>query len=295
MATVQTELLKLSQRVDPRAGATQQVFQDSSAAVAITNATNTTPIVLTAANHGRVSGDLVYVTGVGGNTAANNTLGNPFWVVTVTDANTLSLNGSIGNAGYTLGGTLTGALIGSVDGNRFTRQRLLDIYNDARIVVAQTGMKVYGRKWAGKELSGAVQVTTTFQFTAGVGQKISGYLDGILLYDTNKNEISIVEVADIPFLRTLESSSLRFVIDTGQTVQSISGNTFIPDASTYTLWYYGIPVFTLSDVLGGVTTETLNDAALYILLEIAEAIANEVGTAELNALARKLFEISEAQ
>lgn len=67
---------------------------------AITGATNTSPIVITSANHGLTTGQRVTISGVGGNTNANGT-----FTITRVDANTFSLNGSAGNAGYTTGGT----------------------------------------------------------------------------------------------------------------------------------------------------------------------------------------------
>lgn len=67
----------------------------------ITGATKTTPIVITSQNvHGLVSGNQVTIAGVGGNTNAN---GN--WTITVTSTTQFSLNGSVGNANYTSGGT----------------------------------------------------------------------------------------------------------------------------------------------------------------------------------------------
>ena len=69
---------------------------------AITGATNATPIVVTAANHGLITGDVVVVSGALGNTAANGT-----FTVTVADANTFSLNGSTGNGAYTGGGAFS--------------------------------------------------------------------------------------------------------------------------------------------------------------------------------------------
>src|SRR5574344_739128 len=69
--------------------------------VNITAASNATPIVITATAHGFNTGDKVYITGVGGNTAANGT-----WVVTRLTADTFSLNGSAGNGTYTSGGTV---------------------------------------------------------------------------------------------------------------------------------------------------------------------------------------------
>jgi hypothetical protein len=72
----------------------------------ITAATNVSPIVITAASHGLATGDMVNITGVLGNTAANGA-----WFVTVTDANTFSLIGSTGNGAWTSGGTINKAAV----------------------------------------------------------------------------------------------------------------------------------------------------------------------------------------
>lgn len=66
----------------------------------ISNATNASPIVVTSTAHGLVTGTVVKVDGVGGNTSANNT-----WVITVVNANTFSLNDSHGTDDYNGGGT----------------------------------------------------------------------------------------------------------------------------------------------------------------------------------------------
>ncbi len=66
----------------------------------ITGATVASPIVITIAAHGFTTGDLVIITGVLGNTAANGT-----WPVVVVTQNTFSLTGSTGTLAYTSGGT----------------------------------------------------------------------------------------------------------------------------------------------------------------------------------------------
>lgn len=68
----------------------------------ITNASNTTPIVITVANHGLTTGDVVSITDVLGNTGANGV-----FIIVVLDANTLFLIGSIGSNNYISGGILT--------------------------------------------------------------------------------------------------------------------------------------------------------------------------------------------
>jgi len=67
--------------------------------LAITDATNATPIVLTTAAHGYSANDTIYVYGVGGNTAADG-----LWRITVPLTTTIGLVGSTGNAAYTSGG-----------------------------------------------------------------------------------------------------------------------------------------------------------------------------------------------
>jgi len=74
------------------------------ASAAITNATNTTPIQITSNGHRLQTGNLVVVSNVGGNTAANNTVTNPIWSITRVDANNFTLDGSSGNFAYTSGG-----------------------------------------------------------------------------------------------------------------------------------------------------------------------------------------------
>jgi hypothetical protein len=66
----------------------------------VSNATNASPIVITTTTNNNFStGQVVFISGVQGNTAANGT-----WTITVTSATTFSLNGSTGNAPYTSGG-----------------------------------------------------------------------------------------------------------------------------------------------------------------------------------------------
>jgi hypothetical protein len=68
---------------------------------AVTAATNATPIVLSVASSGYVQGDIVLVSGVGGNTNANGV-----YVVSAADATTVTLQESVGNGAYTAGGTV---------------------------------------------------------------------------------------------------------------------------------------------------------------------------------------------
>lgn len=83
-------------------------FKDSGV---VSGATNASPIVITDTAHGLQTGNIITVTGVLGNTAANGT-----FLVTRVDADTFSLQGSTGNGSYTSGGTwnLTGVYEASI-------------------------------------------------------------------------------------------------------------------------------------------------------------------------------------
>lgn len=78
-----------------------------SAVKAITGATNATPIAITCTGHGLSTGDLVAIVQVGGNTAANGK-----FAVTVSDANTFTLQdiatgaNIAGSGAYTSGGLM---------------------------------------------------------------------------------------------------------------------------------------------------------------------------------------------
>ena len=92
----------------------------------INNATNATPIVITATAHGYLTGDKVYIKDVGGNTAANGL----FTVTRVTD-DTFSLDSSAGNGAYTSGGT---AIIYPVaDDNLVSKQYTSDAIDTAQV------------------------------------------------------------------------------------------------------------------------------------------------------------------
>lgn len=78
---------------------------------AISSSTNATPIAITSTAHGYSNGDTVVITGHSTNTNANGT-----WEITVTGANTFTLDGSVGNG--------TGGATGTVRLRNNTRIKL---------------------------------------------------------------------------------------------------------------------------------------------------------------------------
>ena len=101
----------------PIANGTAALQQSGSISGTTGNTIN--PIVITSDAHGLVTGQLVTISGVGGNTNANGT-----FVVTVIDVNTFSISAT-GNGSYTSGGTwnvtgLYSAAIAATELNGYT-------------------------------------------------------------------------------------------------------------------------------------------------------------------------------
>jgi len=101
----------------------------SDAAKVITGATNATPIVVTINSHGYENGDTVFITVVGGNTAANgyriakNVAANTFELTDLAGVNVA------GNGAYTTGGTATRYF----GGGRFQTLAVGDSFTDYKI------------------------------------------------------------------------------------------------------------------------------------------------------------------
>jgi hypothetical protein len=85
-------------------GALLDLTQADTACKQITGATNATPIAITATSHGFTNGDIVYISGIGGNLAANG-----LWLVAGQTTNAFNItdlagNNVVGSAAYTSGG-----------------------------------------------------------------------------------------------------------------------------------------------------------------------------------------------
>jgi hypothetical protein len=167
--------------------------------------------------------------------------------------------------------------IGTTAGNRFTAQRLLDIYNEARMAMASAIRISMPPEKRAAVVPGNIVRITNLTFASGVAAVPAGCIDPIAMQDSTGSDISIVGANLIPLLSRNESATVRFVAWEGTNFKAPPGSAFIPDAATYRLWYYGVSNFTLANVTGGVVTETYNDDLLPRLLNIAARIANVQG------------------
>jgi hypothetical protein len=301
MATVQKQLLSLALRVDNQTKRGQK-FQDATAQLTIINASNASPIVITAStDHGMQTGNQCYITAVGGNTAANNSGANPNWIITKVNATQFSLDGSTGNGLYTSGGYCYPGLIAAIDGARFPRQRLADIYNDARLALFQ-GLSLLNDEpeYLSKLVDTIVRTASVTMTLAGstlTGPFPSDYIEGIEAYDASSNPIEIlpaeligeVLIGDNPHL--LQSTTNRFIFEQNAQFVTYNTGTAWPATEVITVRYYGVSTFTLADVLGNSVTETFSRKFEPIIITLAEAIANGMSQVEAIGLAKSLISI----
>ena len=294
MPTIDVILNRLASRVDPRTKSAQQTFNDATAAIAVTATANQGGLVkiTTASAHGMRTGCECYIVGVTGTTEANNSLANLCWVVTVLTATTFTIPVTYAHA-WASAGTVTPARIGSSRGNVFEPQQLLNIWNQARFAAFGALRAKYGndKRTLQREV-GALLTSVTVTFTGATpasGTKPIGYCDFVSLSD-GSGTIHLVGADRIQAIlenrpNYVQSSTNRQVFEVGTVFQHsatfVTGNT--------TLRYLGITDFTLTNVLSGTSSESFNESYLNTILELSEAIAQEMGGNDLGALAKKLL------
>lgn len=177
--------------------------------------------------------------------------------------------------------------IGTADG-KFTAQRQLDIYNDARMVAAYVISYKKGLRERQEASNNTIRKTDA-TFATGVLAKPTGYIYAKSLLDVNGKVISILPVDQIPYTKRLDSLNNPVVYEETANFRSENGATYIPDAATYVLRYIGITPFILTDVTGQATTETFSPFYEPFLIQIAVAIAQQQGQVKALALAEQLL------
>ena len=180
------------------------------------------------------------------------------------------------------------ATIGTTDGDKFPAQSLLNFYNDARMVAAFVISYKKGLRERQEAANNTIR-NTAATFSAGVLTKPTGHVYTKSLLDATGKVITILPVDQIPYTKRLDSVVNPIVYEEQTVFRSENGNTYIPDGNTYVHRYIGINVFTLSDVTGGVTTETFSSFYEPILIQLAVAFSEMQGQAKVMALAEQLI------
>jgi hypothetical protein len=302
MSTVQSVFGRFLNVADPIVKGTSatfagQKFKVASEGIAITSvATDSGVVKITAANHGLSDNMRVTIYGATGDYAAsvNNTLANPTWTVSDSVTNSFNLTGST-YAGAVTTGTIVPAMAGSVDGARFNRSRQLDIYNEARIVLFNVLRETKDPKDFGRCVSGTfTSATITFSASGSyvVATKPTGYIELVSMIDASSVPIYVIEDKRMEELR---GGNPDFVVSASNLYAFETGTQFkIPSASlgagAGTIDYYGITAWTwFTDIFPNTTVELFSPDLEPILIEIACAIADEQGNANVNALAKMLL------
>jgi len=169
------------------------------------------------------------------------------------------------------GQDFTLATIGVKNGERFSKQRLLDIYNEARKIFAEAIMLQWPRVRRTMSVFGTIN-TANVTFANGQATIPDGYTLGLMLVDQNNREIEIAAAEQKPLLKEFDAVDNPIVYEEGTVLRSENGSAFVPDGQ-YKLTYYGIQDFTLADVTGGTTKETFNESLQPHILDAAVALA----------------------
>lgn len=191
------------------------------------------------------------------------------------------------------------AAIGVTDGDRFTAQRLLDCYNQARFALFNALYNSLPSSEVSKKVSATFQsasITWTYSSPDTTAPKPTGFLKlgalaiagGVRAIVLPDNLIGEVRAAVNPHLtQSATTNVLAFENTTNFLAPSVDVH------GTGKIDYFGISNFALSDVTGGSTVEVFSTELEPLLIELASAICNEQGSAEVNALAKKLSAIQQ--
>ncbi len=183
---------------------------------------------------------------------------------------------------------ITSANVGSVDGARFSKSRLLDIYNQARIILSNVIQQKLDPVYRREAVANNILTVSSLTFSGGVATKPAGYVSTFLLRSAAGQIITVLPFALAYATRHRDGINNPLVYEKGTTLASENGNTYIPNASTYIIDYFGVSYFTLTDITGGTVPETFNQIWEPVLLELAQRISLEQGLTDINALADSL-------
>jgi hypothetical protein len=306
MSTVQSVFGKFLNRVDPVAKGTSvtvagQKFKTASEGIAIVSvATDGGVIKVTATNHGLPNGTYVTIVGASGTYAAsvNNTASNPAWIINDVVTDSFNLIGSTYTGAVTTG-TIVPTMVGSVDGASKTRQRLLDIYNEARMVLFNILSETKTPFELDKLVCGTFTSTTAtiaaYSAPYRIIAKPSGFLKLINLVDGAATPLridvlpsSLLEDVRTSVTSTYTSSATNLLAFEVGANWCIFGNFGTTPASVD---YYGMTSWTwITDIYPNTTVESFRSDLEPILIEIACAIADEQSSADVNALAKMLLD-----
>jgi len=190
--------------------------------------------------------------------------------------------------------------IGVNDGDKFTKQELLDYYNKARFALFQACSQVYGETELSSKLSNLIKnsvITFTLSGVEATASKPSDYVKALSVDDSsNSTQVLILPMYYLSIVRSKTNQDFvqttttnRFLFEKETVFLGINDPAgAFPNGKQLNLNYYALSNYTLSDVTGGTVKEAYPDILHPILIELAVAVSNEQGYSEVLNLAKLL-------
>lgn len=190
----------------------------------------------------------------------------------------------------TTGNKFTLSTIGVNDGEKFAKQRLLDIYNLARMTLTN-GMRIaWPRGKMNDALAGQIVRDAAASFSAGGALTLpAGYISTVVLRTSTGVDIAVVPEWAYTHLARMESATNLFCFEEGNSLKAPPGSTLLNSVTGCLHLYIGVVDWVLADVTGGTASETVQEHWIPELLEVAAAIALEQGNTDPLALAVQLL------
>jgi len=188
----------------------------------------------------------------------------------------------------------------SADGEKFPIQRMIDIYNQARMAFIQNMVAL--NRLDGTHFNGGTNkvATGTISYSAPTTTitKPQDFVALIALVNTNITRFCQIVVlptalyGDVIGARNshlVQSVAAKnvFLFNIGQTFTAADTALSSMSGDAYTLYYVGATLWATGDIAAGV--ETIEDTYWPLVKEIAVRIANNAGNAEIDALALSLI------
>lgn len=181
---------------------------------------------------------------------------------------------------------ITEANIASVDGSRYSVERRLRIYNDARTILSTILVDSLERVELAAKVPGAT-VLEPISFVGGIADKPASYVVPYSLVDAVGDPIRIVQPSQADLIRDLETQGRRFVVEYGDRFASLRQDTFIPDGD-YSITYFSLPIYSVVD-LDGSMQESFDLRWHPLILEIGQALSTEYGTVNLGSVLKRFY------
>jgi hypothetical protein len=182
--------------------------------------------------------------------------------------------------------------IDSAAGNSFTAAQRLQIYNDARVALMRAILNTQGPESTSLSVPGTI-VNADISWSATVATRPTDMIAFVSMRDSANVPMTLlpaslmneVESGKNPYLTS--TATLAYVFEVGTQFLYLGS---VSHAGTGKIRYVKLANWVTADVTKATTaTETIDIRLHPQLLEIAQAISQEMGTVEVGALASKLI------